>query len=95
MPCFYKAGPYICSGFNPKISFKMKKVFALLMVAGVFALASCGKKEQAAEGAATDSAAVVAPAVDSAAVAAPAVDSVAAPVDSAAHGADHAAPAAH
>jgi hypothetical protein len=76
----------------------MKKVFALLMVAGVFALASCGKKEQAAEGAATDSAAVVAPAVDSAAVVAPA-DSAAAPVDSAAHGADHAAdhaaPAAH
>lgn len=70
----------------------MKKVFALLMIAGVFAMASCGKKEQAAEATVDSTAATeaAAPAVDSAA--APAGDSTAAATDTAAAAP---APAAH
>lgn len=66
----------------------MKKVFALLMVAGVFALASCGKKEEAAqtETPATEAAAPVA--TDSAANTAAPTDS-AAHTDSSAHSAGH------
>jgi zona occludens toxin (predicted ATPase) len=71
---------------------KMKKLFALLMVASTFAMYSCGGGEKAAEH--TDSTATetqMEPATeDSSAVAAPADSAAAAPADSAA-----AAPAAH
>lgn len=69
----------------------MKKVFALLMVAGVVALASCGKKEEAAETTAPAADTTVAAPADT--TAAPAVDTTAAaaPADTAAA----AAPAAH
>ncbi|MFN8438801.1 MAG: hypothetical protein U0V72_14410 [Cytophagales bacterium] len=68
----------------------MKKLFAVLTIAGLVALSSCGKKEEATT---TDTTAVAAPADSS--VAAPA-DSSAAPADTTAK-ADSAAktPAAH
>ena len=69
----------------------MKKVFALMMVAGVFAFASC-KKENAEETATADSTVV-----ETVATEAPAADSTAAAADSTAPAAAPAAeaPAAH
>lgn len=69
----------------------MKKLFAVLTIAGLVALSSCGKKEEATT---TDTTAVAAPADSS--VAAPADSSAAAPADTTAK-ADSAAktPAAH
>lgn len=68
----------------------MKKLFALLMVAGTLSLYSCGGEKKAEE--ATSTEATTETTMDSSAMAAPAVvDSVAAPVDSVAAP----APAAH
>lgn len=71
----------------------MKKVFAVLAVAGMFAFVACGPKAEEATTETTDSAATVeaAPVVEEAA---PAMDSTAAPaMDSTAAAAPAAAPA--
>jgi hypothetical protein len=69
----------------------MRKLFALLFVAGTIAFASCQGEQKTEEAGATDSAAVETPAVAPADTAAAPADSAAAPAaaDSAA------APAAH
>lgn len=69
----------------------MKKLFALLLVAGTFAMYSCGggeKHEAAADSTATET--TMEPAAADSSAAAPADSAAAAPADSAA-----AAPAAH
>lgn len=59
----------------------MKKVFALLMIAGVFALSSCGKKEAATE---TPAAAETEAPAAAETTEAPAADTAAAATDTAA-----------
>lgn len=70
----------------------MKKVFAVLAVAGMFAFVACGPKAEEATTETNDSAATVdaAPVVEEAA---PVMDSAAAPADSAAAAAPAEAPA--